>query len=58
MSAALLDTSLLLHAISTAPEEAEKKSIARKFLGQGDRGVFIQVLQEFYVNATGPASPP
>ena len=57
MPAALLDTNVLLYAISTAPEEAEKKSIARNLLGQGDWGVSIQVLQEFYVNATRPGQP-
>ena len=51
-AAALIDTNILLYAISTAPEEAEKKRVARGVLAGGDWGLSVQVLQEFYVNAT------
>lgn len=54
---AFVDTSILLYAISTAPEEAAKKQRAREILAQPDWGLSIQVLQEFYVNATRPPQP-
>ncbi|MBI5329341.1 MAG: PIN domain-containing protein [Betaproteobacteria bacterium] len=57
MPAALVDTSILLYAISTAPEEAEKKAVAREILAGTDWGVSIQVLQEFYVNVTRAPAP-
>ncbi len=54
---AFVDTNILLYAISTASEEAAKRQWAREILGQSDRGLSIQVLQEFYVNATRPSQP-
>lgn len=57
MTAALLDTNILLYAISTAPEEAGKKAITRQLLAGSDWAVSVQVLQEFYVNATRPPAP-
>jgi predicted nucleic acid-binding protein len=54
---AFVDTNILLYAISTAPEEAAKKQRAREILSQPDWGLSIQVLQEFYVNATRPPQP-
>lgn len=51
---AFVDTNILLYAISTAPEEAARKQRAREILAQPDWGLSIQVLQEFYVNATRP----
>lgn len=54
---AFVDTNILLYAISTAPEEAAKKQRAREILAQPDWGLSIQVLQEFYVNATRPPQP-
>ncbi len=57
MTAALLDTNILLYAISTEPAEADKRRIARELLGGGDWGLSTQVLQEFYVNATRGAMP-
>jgi len=47
-----LDTNILLYAISTAREEISKKRIARELLAREDWGLSVQVLQEFYVNAT------
>lgn len=52
-----LDTSILLYAISTDPKEAAKKQRAREILALPDWGLSIQVLQEFYVNATRPPQP-
>ncbi|MCB1864830.1 MAG: PIN domain-containing protein [Chromatiales bacterium] len=52
---AFLDTNILLYAISSAPAEQAKRTTARALLAAGDWGVSVQVLQEFYVNATrGP----
>ena len=48
-----LDTNVLLYAVSSAPGEAAERDAARRIL-QGDNwGISVQVLQEFYVNATG-----
>ena len=52
-----LDTNILLYAISTAAEEREKKELARKLVARDDYGLSVQVLQEFYVNATRPPHP-
>lgn len=54
---AFVDTNILLYAISTAPEEAAKRQRAREILAQPDWGLSIQVLQEFYVNATRSPNP-
>jgi predicted nucleic acid-binding protein len=47
-----LDTNILLYAISPHPEEAEKRARADKLLDQDDGALSVQVLQEFYVQAT------
>lgn len=47
-----VDTNILLYAVSTAPEEARKSETARKLLEAADLGLSVQVLQEFYVQAT------
>jgi|ERR1041385_1206643 predicted nucleic acid-binding protein len=47
-----VDTNVLLYAISTAPEEAEKAHEARHLLESDDLALSVQVLQEFYVQAT------
>jgi predicted nucleic acid-binding protein len=57
MPAALLDTNILLYAISSAPEEAGKKRAARTLMARDDWGLSIQVLQEFYVNVTRGPTP-
>jgi len=63
MSAArFVDTNILLYAISTAPEEEEKSREARRLLDEHDLALSVQVLQEFYVQATrksrsAPLSP-
>ena len=53
MTDAFIDTNVLLYAASSAPEEAAKADIAAALLETLDFGVSVQVLQEFYVNATG-----
>jgi predicted nucleic acid-binding protein len=47
-----VDTNVLLYAVSKAPEEARKARAARALLAAGDLGLSVQVLQEFYVQAT------
>ncbi len=52
-----LDTNVLLYAISTARDEEPRKQKARELLASNDWGLSIQVLQEFYVNATRQPNP-
>jgi predicted nucleic acid-binding protein len=47
-----LDTNVLLYAISTAAEEASKRDRALSLLARDDCVLSVQVLQEFYVQAT------
>jgi predicted nucleic acid-binding protein len=47
-----VDTNVLLYAVSTAREEAAKARAARKVLDADDLALSVQVLQEFYVQAT------
>ena len=50
-----VDTNILLYAIGTAPEEQSKSHAALLVLEDDDLAVSVQVLQEFYVQATrGP----
>ncbi len=52
-----VDTNVLLYAISTANEEKVKARVARELLDANDLGLSVQVLQEFYVQATRPDRP-
>jgi predicted nucleic acid-binding protein len=52
-----LDTNVLLYASSTEPGEARKAGRARELLNQTDGVLSIQVLQEFYVQATRETKP-
>lgn len=47
-----LDTNILLYAASTAAAEKPKRDIARELLGRDGAGFSVQVLAEFFVNAT------
>lgn len=47
-----VDTNVLLYAISTAADEASKASVAMKLLDSEDLALSVQVLDEFYVQAT------
>jgi len=47
-----LDTNILLYSVSGKRGEEEKRSIAAELLARGDCAVSVQVLQEFYVQAT------
>jgi predicted nucleic acid-binding protein len=46
------DTNVLLYAISRDPGEAQKGVRANEILSGGELGLSVQVLQEFYVQAT------
>ena len=47
-----VDTNVLLYSLSTAPDEEEKAAVARALLEERDLAISVQVLQEFYVQAT------
>ena len=54
----LVDTNVLLYAASILPEEEAKRLRARELLAERDLAVSVQVLQEFYHQATGRACCP
>lgn len=47
-----VDTNVLLYALSRDPAEARKADIARRVLDCADLALSVQVLQEFWVQAT------
>ncbi len=47
-----VDTNVLLYAVSRDPAEQEKAARANAILAAGDLALSVQVLQEFYVQAT------
>jgi predicted nucleic acid-binding protein len=49
-----VDTNVLLYAMSKAPAEREKAHIALEILQADDLALSVQVLQEFYAQATRP----
>ena len=49
-----VDTNILLYAISPVAAERTKALTARKILQRTDLALSVQVLQEFYVQATRP----
>jgi predicted nucleic acid-binding protein len=50
-----VDTNVLLYAVSTAADERAKRERALAILDAEDLALSVQVLQEFYVQATHPA---
>lgn len=50
-----VDTNVLLYAVSTAKSESAKTRIALDLLRSSDLALSVQVLQEFYVQATRPS---
>lgn len=52
-----VDTNVLLYAVSRAPEEQPKAAIARDLLRRRDLALSVQVLQEFFVQATRESRP-
>ncbi len=51
-----VDTNVLLYAISSDPSEGAKAACARTVLNEPDLALSVQVLQEFYVQATRPSA--
>jgi len=47
-----LDTNILLYSISRDPQETAKRDVAVDLLDREDNALSVQVLQEFYVQAT------
>lgn len=52
-----VDTNVLLYAVSKAPEERDKAETARRILREKELALSVQVLQEFYVEATRESRP-
>lgn len=52
-----VDTNVLLYAISRDPGEAQKAELANALLRDRDLALSVQVLQEFYVQATRASRP-
>jgi predicted nucleic acid-binding protein len=52
-----VDTNILLYSISRDPGETTKLERALDLLDSGDVALSVQVLQEFYVQATRPTRP-
>ncbi len=50
-----VDTNVLLYAVSVLSEDADKRRRARELLTEADLAVSVQVLQEFYHQATHPS---
>jgi predicted nucleic acid-binding protein len=56
-SVRFVDTNILLYAVSRDPEERHKAERARGILAERDLALSVQVLQEFYVQATRESRP-
>ena len=52
-----VDTNILLYAISRDPAELDKAKRANDILAEHDLALSVQVLQEFYVQATRASRP-
>lgn len=52
-----IDTNVLIYSVSPLPEDAEKCAAAVALLQAPDLALSVQVLQEFYVQATRPTRP-
>ncbi len=52
-----VDTNVLLYAVSRDPEEQDKAQRANDILAARDLALSVQVLQEFYVQATRGSRP-
>jgi predicted nucleic acid-binding protein len=52
-----VDTNILLYAISRDPKEQDKAARANDILAARDVALSVQVLQEFYVQATRASRP-
>ena len=54
----VLDTHILVYAVSTAAHEAPKAEVAGRLLAAGNAGVSGQILQEFFVTVTRKGRTP
>lgn len=52
-----VDTNILLYSISTDPSESVKAGVAREVLNSRDLALSVQVIQEFFVQATRANRP-
>ena len=52
-----VDTNVLIYAVSVDPAEADKQRLASDLLTRDDLVVSIQVVQEFYMQATRASRP-
>ena len=52
-----VDTNVLLYAASLEPQDADKQEIALELLEEDDLALSVQVLQEFYSQATRQSRP-
>lgn len=52
-----VDTNILLYAVSRDPQERHRAERARGILAERDLALSVQVLQEFYVQATRESRP-
>ena len=52
-----IDTNILIYSVSPLPEDAGKCAVATALLQAQDLVLSVQVLQEFYVQATRPTRP-
>jgi predicted nucleic acid-binding protein len=52
-----VDTNVLLYSVSQAQDERDKAAVAREILRRRDLALSVQVLQEFYVQATRESRP-
>ena len=52
-----VDTNVLLYGASLEPQDVSKRKIARILLNETDLAISVQVLQEFYSQATRPTRP-
>jgi predicted nucleic acid-binding protein len=57
MTRSFVDTNILLYATSSTPAEAAKRARAENLLERDDLALSVQVLQEFYTQATRPTRP-
>lgn len=57
MSVRFVDTNVLLYAVSRDPDERDKAERANEILTARDLALSVQVLQEFYVQATRSGRP-
>ena len=53
----LVDTNILLYAVSNQEDDAGKRAMAEATLMEPDLALSVQVLQEFYHQATRPHGP-